>query len=417
MLKRTSGFIVYECYIELRRKTLMVLSVILVCFFLVLRYGILEQKRHQKNIDSIPIRINVNGIRGKSTVTRLITGIVTEAGYRTVGKTTGTSARMIYSFTDEEKPIVRRPEGPNIGEQRRVVAEAAKLGAEALVSECMAVNPDYQITFQEKLIQANIGVIVNVLEDHMDVMGPTLDEVAEAFLATIPYNGHLITVDGPYLTYFERVAKKRGTEVIVANNSKITDEFLRKFDYMVFPDNASLALAVAEVLDIPEEVAFTGMLNAHPDPGAMRITKFGNPSNTAYFVNGFAANDAASTLRIWERVGEIGYPIDSPIVIMNCRPDRVDRTEQFARDVLPYIETDILVLIGEVTYPIMDEYHNGSILAKQVWDLEGYSTEAIFNKLKPELQNRVVYGIGNIHGAAEPLIEAIHDYQHVVKVS
>ena len=395
----------------------MVLSVILVCFFLVLRYGILEQKRHQKNIDSIPIRINVNGIRGKSTVTRLITGIVTEAGYRTVGKTTGTSARMIYSFTDEEKPIIRRPEGPNIGEQRRVVAEAAKLGAEALVSECMAVNPDYQITFQEKLIQANIGVIVNVLEDHMDVMGPTLDEVAEAFLATIPYNGHLITVDGPYLTYFKRVAKKRGTEVIVADNSKITDEFLRKFDYMVFPDNASLALAVAEVLDIPEEVAFTGMLNAHPDPGAMRITKLGNPSNTAYFVNGFAANDAASTLRIWDRVGEIGYPIDSPIVIMNCRPDRVDRTEQFARDVLPYIETDILVLIGEVTYPIMDEYHNGSILAKQVWDFEGYSTEAIFNKLKPELQNRVVYGIGNIHGAAEPLIEAIHDYQHVVKVS
>ena len=86
----------------------MVLSVILVCFFLVLRYGVLEQKQHQKNIDSIPIRINVNGIRGKSTVTRLITGIVTEAGYKTVGKTTGTSARMIYSFTDDEKPIVRR---------------------------------------------------------------------------------------------------------------------------------------------------------------------------------------------------------------------------------------------------------------------------------------------------------------------
>jgi poly-gamma-glutamate synthase PgsB/CapB len=186
---------------------------------------------------------------------------------------------------------------------------------------------------------------------------------------------------------------------------------------MVFPDNASLALAVAEVLEIPDEVAFKGMLNAHPDPGAMRIIKFGNPSKPAYFVNGFAANDAASTLRIWERVGEIGYPIDSPIVIMNCRHDRVDRTEQFARDVLPYIEADILVLIGEVVSPIMDEYNNGSIPAKQVWNFEGYSTEAIFNQLKPELQNRVVYGIGNIHGAAEPLIEAMHDKQKSVKVS
>jgi gamma-polyglutamate synthase len=394
----------------------MVLSVILICLFLVLAYGAREQIKHQKNIDSIPVRININGIRGKSTVTRLITGIVTEAGYKTVGKTTGTSARMIYWFTDEEKPIVRRPEGPNIGEQRRVVKEAARLEAEALVSECMAVNPDYQITFQEKMIQANIGVIVNVLEDHMDVMGPTLDEVAEAFLATIPYKGHLITIDGPYLEYFKAVAAKRRTKVIVADNSRITDEFLRKFDYMVFPDNASLALAVAEALDIPEEIAFRGMLNAHPDPGAMRITKFGNPKAPAFLVNGFAANDAASTLRIWERVGEIGYSVDSPIVIMNCRPDRVDRTEQFARDVLPYIKTDILVLIGETTSPIMDVYNEGKIPAKEIWDLEGHSTEEIFNKLRPELHNRMIYGVGNIHGAAEPLIEVMKEYEHIEEV-
>ncbi|MEK6446684.1 poly-gamma-glutamate synthase PgsB [Priestia aryabhattai] len=394
----------------------MVLSVILICLFLVFAYGAWEQVKHQKNIDSIPVRININGIRGKSTVTRLITGIVTEAGYKTVGKTTGTSARMIYWFTDEEKPIVRRPEGPNIGEQRRVVKEAAKLEAEALVSECMAVNPDYQITFQEKMIQANIGVIVNVLEDHMDVMGPTLDEVAEAFLATIPYKGHLITVDGPYLEYFKTVAAKRRTKVIVADNSRITDEFLRKFDYMVFPDNASLALAVAEALDIPEEVAFRGMLNAHPDPGAMRITQFGDPKAPAFLVNGFAANDAASTLRIWERVGEIGYSVDSPIVIMNCRPDRVDRTEQFARDVLPYIKTDILVLIGETTSPIMDAYNEGKIPAKEIWDLEGHSTEEIFNKLRPELHNRMIYGVGNIHGAAEPIIEVMKEYEHIEEV-
>jgi gamma-polyglutamate synthase len=394
----------------------MVLSIILICLFLVFAYGAWEQVKHQKNIDSIPVRINVNGIRGKSTVTRLITGIVTGAGYKTIGKTTGTSARMIYWFTDEEKPIVRRPEGPNIGEQRRVVKEAAKLETEALVSECMAVNPDYQITFQEKMLQANIGVIVNVLEDHMDVMGPTLDEVAEAFLPTIPYKGHLITIDGPYLEYFKTVAAKRRTKVIVADNSRITDEFLRKFDYMVFPDNASLALAVAEALDIPEEIAFRGMLNAHPDPGAMRITQFGDPKAPAFLVNGFAANDAASTLRIWERVREIGYSVDSPIVIMNCRPDRVDRTEQFARDVLPYIKTDILVLIGETTSPIMDAYNEGIIPAKEIWDLEGYSTEGIFDKLRPELHNRMIYGVGNIHGAAEPLIEAMKNYEHIEEV-
>lgn len=94
-----------------------------------------------------------------------------------------------------------------------------------------------------------------------------MDEVAEAFTATIPHNGHLITIESEYLDFFKQIAKERNTKVIVADNSRISEDFLREFDYMVFPDNASLALAVAEALGIDEKTAFRGMLNAHPDPG------------------------------------------------------------------------------------------------------------------------------------------------------
>ncbi|NEU30209.1 poly-gamma-glutamate synthase PgsB [bacterium LRH843] len=386
-----------------------VLIVILLFSLLVLIMGIVEKIRHQRNIDSIPIRVNINGIRGKSTVTRLITGVLKETERKTVGKTTGTSARMIYWDTDEEKPIKRRLEGPNIGEQRNVVKEAADLGAEALVSECMAVNPDYQIIFQEQMLQANVGVIVNVLEDHMDVMGPTLDEVADAFTATIPYNGHLIVSESPYVDYYREIAKRRGTEVIVADNSRISEEFLLKFDYMIFPENASLALAVAEALGIDEKTAYKGMLNAPIDPGAMRIAKLGDAKYPSYFVNGFAANDASSTLKIWERLGELGYPTQSPVVIMNCRADRVDRTEQFAVDVLPYIEMKALVLIGETTRPIVEEYEAGNIPAERIYDFEEWTTEEIFMELQEFLSDTVIYGVGNIHGAAEPLIEKFEE--------
>ncbi len=354
---------------------------------------------------SIPVRINVNGIRGKSTVTRLITGVLKEAGMKTVGKTTGTSARMIYWHTAEEKPIERRLEGPNISEQKKVVAETAKLNADALVSECMAVNPDYQLTFQNHMLQANIGVIVNVLEDHLDVMGPTTAEVAEAFTATIPYNGHLILTDSPYTKYFKRISRKRHTKVIMADNTKITDEYLQKFDYMVFPDNASITLAVAEALNIDKETALRGMLNAQPDPGAMRVLPFMDKREPCFFVNGFAANDAASTLNIWRRIQTTSYPHHDPIIIMNCREDRVDRTELFARDVLPHIQAERLVLIGEVTEPITAAYNAGNIPASQLMNLEGHSTEEIWETLQPHLQQKVVYGVGNIHGAAEPLIE------------
>lgn len=374
--------------------------------------GVFEKKRHQKNIDAIPIRINVNGIRGKSTVTRLITGILKEAGYKTVGKTTGTDARMIYWDRKEENPIKRKPQGPNIGEQKEVIKEVVDLEADALVSECMAVNPDYQIIFQEDLLQANIGVIVNVLEDHMDVMGPTLDEIAEAFLATIPYNGHLIVNESPYVDFFRAEADKRNTKLIVADNSKISEEFLRQFEFMVFPDNASLALAVAEALGIDEKTAKQGMLNAHPDPGAMKILPLVDEQSPGYFVNGFAANDATSTLNIWERVTELGYPVDQSVVIMNCRADRVDRTQQFARDVLPYIDgIGDLVLIGETTSPIVDAYNEGLIKANELHNLENKSTEQILEVLEGKLSNRVIYGVGNIHGSGEPLIEALQSYR------
>ena len=73
--------------------------------------GIREQLAQKRNVEKIPIRVNINGIRGKSTVTRLITSILTEAGYRTIGKTTGTAARMIYWFQDDEDIIVRKPQG------------------------------------------------------------------------------------------------------------------------------------------------------------------------------------------------------------------------------------------------------------------------------------------------------------------
>ena len=370
--------------------------------------GIREQLAQKRNVKKIPIRVNINGIRGKSTVTRLITSILTEAGYKTVGKTTGTAARMIYWFQDDEDIIVRRPEGPNISEQLRVLQRAADLEAEALVCECMAVNPDYQKVFQFRMLEANIVVIVNVLEDHLDVMGPTLDQIAQAFGATIPYNGYLITVPGPYVEYFEKIAKERNTKVILADNSKITDKYLDKFDYMIFPDNASLSLAVGQALGIDEEICLRGMLNAHPDPGAMRITRIKDKDINCIFVNGFAANDTQSTVNIWERVGELGYDIIDPIVIMNCRQDRVDRTEIFVSDVFPKIQTHTLVGIGEVTEPIKTAFEQGKFPnVKNYIDLEYANPETIIEKIYPLLQDRILFGVGNIHGQGEEFIEKL----------
>lgn len=103
--------------------------------------------------------------------------------------------------------MIRKPQGANIGEQRDIIRKVVKQKANALVNECMAVNPDYQITFQKDLVKANIGVIVNVMEDHMDVLGPTLQDVAQSFTATIPYKGKLVVMKDEFTEFFAKEAK------------------------------------------------------------------------------------------------------------------------------------------------------------------------------------------------------------------
>ncbi|MBM7631628.1 poly-gamma-glutamate synthase PgsB [Geomicrobium sediminis] len=370
--------------------------------------GIYEKRKHQVEVNKVPLRINVNGSRGKSTVTRLIAGVLMEDGIKTVGKMTGTAARMFYWDTDEERPIKRRPEGANIREQKGAMKEAADRGAEAFVSECMAVAPDYQRVLQENWMQANITVIVNVVEDHMEVMGPTLDHMVDAYKETIPYNGKLIISPSPYVEYFKIEARKRNTEVFVADTDAVPKSYLTKFEYMIFPENVALALAVAKALDIDENTAGRGMLKAKAAPGVTRVFPFDTKTKgkASFFVNGFSANEPASTLKIWENVVELGYPSEQPIIVMNCRSDRPERTEQFAKDLLPEIEMDKLIVIGEGIGPIQSAYDDGRLRVNELVNFEGYDANDVFDYLEQVVDGQVVYGIGNYHGAV-PLIERL----------
>lgn len=378
-------------------------AIALIIFVLIL--GVYEQIEHNRNLSLINLRINVNGTRGKSTATRLITGILKEAGFKVVGKTTGTSARIIY-WNKEEEPIKRGSLGPNIIEQKTVVKKAARLGATAFVTECMAVNPDYQITFQEKLVKANIGVIVNVREDHMDLCGPTLDFIAESFTATIPRNGTLIVSDSSYNSYFTEEAKKRNSRIIIANEKEIPKGYMEKFEYILFPENIAIALAAAKALNIDKDTALRGILNANPDPGALMIYPLDNKGLT-YFVNGFAANDPNSTKMIWEHITSIGYPTENPMVIVNCRPDRVDRTLQFAKDVLPNMDIDILVAMGGAVKSITEGVDTKKISPQKYINAEGLPPHEVYTIIKDYFPNRMIFAVGNIHGGGEELVELI----------
>lgn len=372
----------------------------------ILILGIREMYIHKKRINKIPIRININGIRGKSTITRLIYGILREDDYKVVGKTTGTDASMLYWFQEEEHPVVRKPQGPNIGEQKDILQNVIANGGEAIVNECMAVNPDYQITFQNQLLKANVGVIVNVMEDHMETLGPTLDEVAEAFTATIPYNGKLVVMKDDYTDFFKKVADSRNTETIIVDKDEVEESLLRKFDYIVFPDNVAIAMGVAEAVGANKETALQGMLNAPPDSGAVQVHYYHKNNTKNIFVNAFAANEPKSTKAILQKVIDYKYPYEKKVIILNCRADRLDRTKLFAEDFITKVDYDTLICVGKSTQ-LVTEVMRTEQPDKKYLNFEGKSFEEVEEAIFAESESALVFCVGNIHGNGKKVVNLL----------
>lgn len=382
-----------------------ILVYVLVAVILIV-LGIVEKRQIAQAVSKIDLRVNVNGIRGKSTATRFITAILEEAGYRVVGKTTGTAARMIYWGQDEEKVIKRRPVGPSIGEQITVLKEAANMDIDALVCECMAVKPEYQVVYQHEIVHGNVVVLTNVVEDHLDEMGPTTDQIAWAFANTIPYNGTLVITKGDYSDFFCEEAAKRNTKVVCVDPEEISDEYLNEFPIMVFKNNCAIGLGFARAMGIDEELAKRAMIKAHPDPGATQIVHVTHKDKECYLVNAFAANEPSSSLEIWGRICEGTLPKNDSAVILCCRDDRVDRTHQFVEDFLPYVNIKQLLVIGTGALEVINEFKAGKYPGiEECIDLSGQKADAIIDEVYARMNNNVFLCVGNIHGSADEFLE------------
>lgn len=317
----------------------------ILCAGLVLA-GIAENFRHSRRIERIPIRIHVNGTRGKSTTTRLIAAGLREGGFRVVAKATGTAPRLILE-DGTERPV-RRIGRANIIEQVRTAAMACARRADALVVECMALHPENLWVSEHRMVRATIGVITNVRDDHLDVMGPTIQDVAEALSLTIPRAGHLVTSESRFVEVFERRARTLHTRVHVVDGSIVPDEINESFPYLSFKDNVACALKVCELLGVDRETALRGMVRAQSDPGVTSILQLTRAGRTYVFVDAFAANDSASTRAIWRRFREKGSFPDVPVIaIMNNRADRLPRLAEMAALLAQEILPDCVVLVGE----------------------------------------------------------------------
>ncbi|MEC3977582.1 poly-gamma-glutamate synthase PgsB [Amycolatopsis sp. H20-H5] len=380
-------------------------SVLLVASLALLGAGISEQRRHYAKLHSIPTRVLVNGIRGKSSITRLCAGALRGGGLVTTAKTTGTAARFIHPDGTEE-PVYRKFEIANVVEQIGIVRRAAAYRPDALVIECMAVMPDLQEINQSKLIQSTIGVLCNVREDHLAEMGPTLDDVARSLSRSMPIGGICLTAERDRLAILREEAAKRNCELISVDPEAISDEEMRGFSWITFKENVAIALAVAELLNVNRASALQGMWDAPPDPGVLRVHHYRAGRRQLRFANVFAANDPESTLMNIDQLRQQGAIADPLHVIINCRPDRVERNGQMGA-LIPKIAPERVVLIGEPTRSaraaIPSDWHD------RVVDLGGHrpAKDLLRGIVEGIDREASLVAIGNIHGQGELLIEEL----------
>jgi poly-gamma-glutamate synthase PgsB/CapB len=379
------------------------MKLIVLLLILLIILGVWETARHRWYLRRIPVRVHVNGSRGKSSVARLIAAGLRGGGLRVVAKTTGSAAAVIHT-DGRETPVVRRG-GPNIREQLRVIRDAAREGCDALVIECMAVRPDLQKTCEEQIVNATHGVITNVRPDHVEVMGPTLADVAASLAGTVPRRAHFFHAEDTYADFFARRAAGAASSCTRATAGEVPAELMDGFSYVEFPENVALALHVCEAAGVDRVEALAAMYRVRPDVGAMTLWHLEEDKGPVTFVNGFAANDAESYLRIWRRL-KLVERAEQVVLVFNNRGDRMWR----AKDLVPMFDRQLpagrYVLIGEQTRPLLDILRRRRVPMDRVDDLSRFLAPELWAKLV-ELcpAGGLIIGIGNIKGIGNALLD------------
>ncbi|MEU9210886.1 poly-gamma-glutamate synthase PgsB [Streptomyces sp. NPDC048415] len=380
-------------------------TVLVVCGSILLIAGIVEQRRHFVNLDHIPTRVLVNGIRGKSSITRLCAGALRGGGLTTVAKTTGTAARFIHPDATEE-PVYRKFGIANVVEQIGIVRRAAAYNPDALVIECMAVMPALQEINQSKLIRSTIGVLCNVREDHLAEMGPTLDDVARSLCRSMPEGGICVTAEKDRFHILQEEADARDCELVYADPETVSDEELRGFSWFTFKENVAIALTVADLVGVERQTALQGMYDAPPDPGVLSVERYLAPDDKKLrFANVFAANDPESTLMNINQLLDLGA-VSRPLnVVINCRPDRVERNGQMG-EIIPELDPEQVFVIGHPAKSAIDAipaaYRDRAVdLGGDRRDPEEFMRQ-LLARLGPDSS---LVAIGNIHGQGELLLE------------
>lgn len=278
-----------------------------------LAWGLWEGARHRRALERIPLRVLVNGTRGKTSVARLTAAALNEAGIVTCAKTTGSQARHIGP--DGTETDYRGHRAASMMEQLAFFRHAAAGGAQAVVVECMAIAAENQRAMARMLVRPTHVLMTNALVDHVEEIGDSVKVTAQTLALSVPAGARVWAGSDDFLDTLPQAVRAAPD-----GNSA----FVHSLGYPAHPANVGLVLAFTQALGIPEETARRGMRSARPDAGMAGPFRLGQCT----VHNAFAANDVQSFLQMLGTASEAEAPL---VLLYNHRADRAYRLKLFAQ--------------------------------------------------------------------------------------
>ena len=381
-----------------------------VCLAVLLLYFIGEAIVLAARRRSIPLRICVTGTRGKSTVTRLFASVLREAGYRVLAKTTGSKPVLILP-DGSEREIVRRGR-PSILEQKGVLRRASRLGANAVVAEMMSIRGENLWAESQAIFRPALLLITNVRLDHLDDMGRSKEAIAATLAEAVPAGARMFVPDAEAYPAFAETARDRGTEMIrVARDTGVPMAASALEAASEFPDNLRLVEAAASSLGIAPSVIASGLTNARPDFGSLRVWRAPAAAGRAalFLASVFAANEPESSALVLAalRRRHPGLPAKT-VGLLSLRADRGDRTLQWLGAIRDgfFDSFERLVFIGDHSRALARLARAGTLTKVPAAGLAERDPERIMSRLRVLIsEESLVVGLGNIGGPGGALVE------------
>ncbi len=378
--------------------------VVLACLLIFVTFLMFEAIYAHLKRNSIRLRIAVTGVRGKSSVTRLITFALRQNGMKVLGKVTGSKPVLIYP--DGEEKIIERKRKPLVTEQIRVFLKTAnRLAVEGFVCETMSVNPEILRCEIQNILKPHIVVIARITVDHVEELGNSIKEVRKNIVSACNYGSTVITTKGNLdRSSLEILRKKECTVIEIEPHEQI----IKPGDYLEFDENLILASAVCEFIGLQKEKITKIFTDVPGDIGALRCWRI---NNGVIAINGFAANDPDSTIKVFEKAKQFliqnGLVDPKFVGVLNLRPDRVDRTAQWLRQLKTWFPFERLYVTGPDNVLFVRRLGNSKCLPMKI---ESVLTE--INKLE---SGTIVFGFGNIADTGLKLIDQWQESERCLK--